>query len=211
MGQAEGSGSRVSGPDGWWGMSGKWCDPAQLPLSLYRVWIACEVDSCLSIMSRVKMQRIVDQRYVMKFCVKLEKSTTETLAMIQKAYGKDALSKAQVFRWHKVFREGREDVKDEQRTRCPSVSHTSDIVAKVKAVLDSDRRLSVRLKADRVGLPKSIVHEIITTELQMWKVCAKLVPTVLTDEQKENRVSISHELLDRVRGDPDFLEQSDNW
>jgi len=80
-------------------------------------------------------------------------------------------------------------------------------VAKVKAVLDADRRLSIRLIADQVGLPKSIVHEIVTTELQTRKVCAKLVPKVLTEEQKENRVSISRELLDRVRGDPDFLEQ----
>lgn len=153
------------------------------------------------------MQRSVEQRYAIKFCVKLEKSATETIAMIQKAYGKDALSKSQVGRWHKAFREGREDIEDEQRTGRPSTSHSLDNVAKVKAVLDSDRRLSVRLIADKVGLPKSIVHEIVTTELQMRKVCAKLVPKVLTDEQKENRVSISRELLDRVRGDPDFLEQ----
>ena len=58
-----------------------------------------------------------------------------------------------------------------------------------------------------MGLPKSIVHEIVTTELQVRKVCAKLVAKVLIDEQKENRVSISRELLDRVRGNPDFLEQ----
>ena len=188
-------------------MSGKWSDPAHLPLSLYRVQIACEVDTCLSVVSRVKMQCSVDQRYTIKFCVKLEKSATETLAMIQKAYGKDALSKAQVFRWHKAFREGREDVEDEQCIGRLSMSHTSDSVAKVKAVLDSDRRLSVRLIADQVGLPKSIVHEIVTTELQLWKFCAKLVPKVLTDEQKENRVLISCELLDHVRGNPDFLEQ----
>ena len=104
LGQAEGSRSGVSVPDGWWGMSGKLSDPAQLPLSLYRVRIACEVDSCLSIVSRVKKQHSVDQRYAIKFCVKLEKPATETLAMIQQAYGKDALSKAQVFRWHKAFR-----------------------------------------------------------------------------------------------------------
>ena len=77
----------------------------------------------------------------------------------------------------------------------------------VKAVLDSDRRLSVRLIADQVGLPKFIVHEIIMTELQMREVCAKLVPKVLTDEQKENRALIFRELLDHVRGGPDFLEQ----
>ena len=206
LGQAEGSGEGVSGPDGWWGMSGKRSDPTELPLSLYRVRIAYEVDSCFSVVSWVKMH--LDQRYVLKFCVKLEKSATETLAVIQKAYGKDALLKAQVFRWHKAFSEGRDDVEDEQRIGRPSVSHTSDNVAKVKAVLDSDQRLSVRLIADQVGLPKSIVHEMVTTELQMRKVCDKLVPKVLISEQKENHVSISRELLDRVRGDPDFL---DNW
>ena len=100
LGKAEWSGSGVSGPDGLSGMSGKRFYPAQLPLRLYRVRIACEVDSCLSIVSRLKMQRSVDQRYAIKFCVKLENPATETLAMIQKAYGKDALSKAQVFRWH---------------------------------------------------------------------------------------------------------------
>ena len=74
--------------------------------------IACEVDSCLSIVSQVKMQRSVDQRYAIKFCVKLKKSATEALAMIQKAYRKDTLSKAQVLRRHKAFGEGRDDVED---------------------------------------------------------------------------------------------------
>lgn len=153
------------------------------------------------------MQSNVEQRYAVKFCVKLEKSATETLAMMQRAYGNDALSKAQVFRWHKMLKEGREGVEDEQRTGRPSTSHTLDNVAKVKAVLDSDRRLSVRLIADKVELSKSIVHEIITTELRMRKVCAKLVPKVLTVEQKESRVSISRELLDRSSIRPDFLQQ----
>ena len=117
-------------PDGWWGMSGKRSDPAQLPLSLYRARIGCEVDSCLSVVSWVKTQHSVNQRYAIKFCVKLEKSVTETLAMIHKAYGKDALLKAQVFRWHKAFREGREDVEDEQHIGRPTKSHTSDNVAK---------------------------------------------------------------------------------
>jgi len=174
LGQAEGSGSGVSGPDGCWGMSGRCSNPAQLPLSHYRVRIACEVDSCLSVVSWVKMQRSVDQRYAITFCIKLKKSATETLAMIPKAYGKDALSKAQVFRWHKAFREGTEEVKDEQRLGRPSTSHTSDNAAKVKAVLDSDRHLSVRLIADQVGLPKSIVHEIVTTELQMQKLLGQI-------------------------------------
>jgi hypothetical protein len=65
--------------------------------------------------------------------------------MIQRAYGKDVLLKAQVFRCHKAFREGREYVKDEKHTGSPSTSHTSDNVARVKAVGDSDRRLKKRV------------------------------------------------------------------
>jgi hypothetical protein len=110
-----------------------------------------------------------------------------------------------------VFREGRKDVEDERRIGRPSTSRTSNNVAKVKAVVDTDQRLSVRLIADQVRLPKSIVHEIVTTELQMRKVCAKLVLKVLTDKQKENRVSISREILDCVRGDSDFLEEVITW
>ena len=175
----------MSRPDSLWGMSAKRSDPAQLSPSLYRVRIACEVDSCLSIVSQVKMWRSADQRYAIKFYIKLEKSTTEALAMIQKAYGKDALSKVQVFRWHKAFSEGREDVEDEQHIGRPSTSHTLDSVAKVKAVLDSDRCLNVSLIADQVGLPKSTVHEIITTELQMGKFVLNWFPTFrLTNRRK---------------------------
>lgn len=61
------------------------------------------------------MQRRVEQRYAIKFCVKLNKSTTETLAMSQETYGKDSLSKVQVFRWHKTFKDKIEDVDDGHR------------------------------------------------------------------------------------------------
>ena len=153
------------------------------------------------------MQRNVEQRYAIKFCVTLEKSATETLAMLEKAYGEDSLSRAQVFRWHKTFKEGRENVEDEERSGRPTTACTSDNAERVKAVLNSDRRLSVRLIADKSNLPKSIVHEIIATELNMRKVCAKLVPKVLTDDQKQNRILISRDLLGRVENEPDFMQR----
>jgi hypothetical protein len=41
----------------------------------------------------------------------------------------------------------------------------------------------------------------------MRKICAKLVPKNLSDKQKDNRVSVSRELLDRVTSEPDFLQR----
>ena len=86
-----------------------------------------------------------------------------------------------VFRWHKAFKDGRESVEDEQRAGRPSTARTENNVARVKAVLERDRRF-VRLMAEEVGLPKTDVHRIITEYLHMRKICAKLVPKNLSDE-----------------------------
>ena len=60
------------------------------------------------------MQRSVEQHYTIKFCTKLGKSGSEMLQLLRTAYGDAVLSSAQVLRWHKVFKDGRESV-DEQR------------------------------------------------------------------------------------------------
>ena len=101
------------------------------------------------------MQSSLEQRYSIKFCVKLGKSGPETVEMIRKAYGQDALSSSQIYKWYKDFKEGRESVEDEQRSGRPSTSRTHENVVTVKAALDTDRRLNIRLIADQMGLPKS--------------------------------------------------------
>ena len=56
-----------------------------------------------------------EQCCAIKFCVKLGQSATVTYEKLQRAYGEHSLSRAQVFRWHKFFLEGREQVEDEPR------------------------------------------------------------------------------------------------
>ncbi|XP_014483421.1 PREDICTED: putative uncharacterized protein FLJ37770 [Dinoponera quadriceps] len=80
-----------------------------------------------------------------KFCVKLGKTAAETLPIIKTAFKKYALSDRQGFRWHKVFLGGREEVDDEARAGRPSTSTTDDNVTRVKELLNTDRRLNVRL------------------------------------------------------------------
>ena len=74
---------------------------------------------------------------------------------------------------------------DDLRSVRPT-SQTDENVTRVRDLLNSDRRKSVRLLADPVNIPKTVVHRIVTDELNMRKVCAKLVPKLLTDEQKAN-------------------------
>jgi hypothetical protein len=74
------------------------------------------------------MQSSLEQRYATKFCAKLGKSGSETLQFLT-AYGDVVLSSAQVLRWHIAFKDGRENVEDEQRARRPSTSRTENNVA----------------------------------------------------------------------------------
>jgi len=52
------------------------------------------------------MQKNIEQRYATKFCVKLNKSATETFASLTEAYGEATPSRTMVFKWHKAFKEG---------------------------------------------------------------------------------------------------------
>jgi transposase len=70
--------------------------------------------------------RLLEQRINIKFCAKLGKSASETLQMLTEAYGTDAMKKSSVSEWHKRFKEGREDVKDDERTGRPKTHQTDE-------------------------------------------------------------------------------------
>jgi hypothetical protein len=61
----------------------------------------------------------MEQRVNGKFCVKLQTSPSETLQMLT-VYGESTMSKSHVFKYHKHFREGTEDVEDDQRQGAPT-------------------------------------------------------------------------------------------
>lgn len=51
-----------------------------------------------------------------------------------------------------------------------------------------------------------VVRKIIGEDLGMRKICAKLVPKDLTNEQKQNRQAVSKDLLERIEEDPRFFD-----
>jgi len=61
-------------------------------------------------------------------------------------------------------------------------------VEEVRAVMAKNRRLNVRMIAEETGLNKNAVNSILTENLHIRKICAKLVPKNLSVEQKANRL-----------------------
>lgn len=152
-------------------------------------------------------QRNFEQRCAIKFCVKLGESASLTYEKLQRAYREHSLSRAQVFRWHKAFLEGREAVEDKPRSGRPSTSKTDKNVERVRVLVRSDRRLTLRLMSGELNLNRFTLHQILTQDLSMRKVCAKMVPKNLTIEQKDNQKNMCLDLLDRIENDPNFLSR----
>ena len=64
-----------------------------------------------------KMQSdTLEERYAIKFCFNLAKNATETYGNLQTAFGPSCMNRASAFAWHKRFKEGRESVRDDERS-----------------------------------------------------------------------------------------------
>ena len=90
-------------------------------------------------------RQIFEQRCAIKFCVKLGESATVTYEKLQRIYGERSLTRAQVFRCHKSFLEGREQVEDEPHAGRYSTSKTDNNVETVRSLVRSDHRLTLRM------------------------------------------------------------------
>ena len=108
----------------------------------------------------------VEQRAVIKFCVDIGKTPTETHTFIKRS----------VTHSNVRFSDGRDSLMDDKREGRPSFK-TSDVVKnEVRDVIDGDRRLTVREVADKCIISKTAIHEILVQELHMNRICARWVP-----------------------------------
>jgi len=98
------------------------------------------------------------------------------------------MTKTAVYKWVKHFSEGREGVTDEERSGPVATSSTEENIANVRQIVRENRRLTVRSIAEQVNIDRVTVMKILTEDFDMRKVCAKMVPKELTEEQKQRRV-----------------------
>ena len=94
----------------------------------------------------------VEQRINLKFLVRLGKTPTEALKLLQEVCGDDTVSRNRLFKWHRRFKEGTEQVEDDYRNERPSISRTDENVERVKQKVLSDRRLTVRMIANELNM-----------------------------------------------------------
>jgi len=88
---------------------------------------------------------------------------------------------------------------------------------KIHQIVCESRWLTVRSIAEQVNIDRETISKILTEDLDMRKKSAKMVPKELTKEQKQRRVTICQDLLERqddilghvITGDETWVYQYD--
>jgi hypothetical protein len=122
-----------------------------------------------------------EQRIAIKFCFNAGLSATETLVLVQKAYGNVALNRSKVFRWYSRFRDRRELVEDDERGGRPKSTRPEVNIAAVADLVKNDHRIALRIIAESLNIPKPVVLRILKEDLGKRKLCAGFVLRMLLD------------------------------
>jgi len=124
------------------------------------------------------------QRVAIKFCFKSGLSATETLVLVQKAYGNEAVNRSNIFRWYSQFRDRRELVDDDERVGHPKSTRTEVNIAAVADLVKNDCRIASRMIPESVNIPNTAAIWILKEDLGKRRLCARFVPHSLTPEQR---------------------------
>ena len=73
-----------------------------------------------------------------------------------------------------------------------------------------DRQITIRERAEEVGVSIGSVHSIVTEDLGLRRISAKFVPKLLMIEQKQLRLEIAQDMLETEQRSQ-LLQHSDHW
>jgi hypothetical protein len=79
---------------------------------------------------------------------------------------------------------------------------------KIPELIYEDRRRTIHELADTAGISYGVCQEILTENLNTRRIAAKLVPRLLTNDQKQRRVNMYLELWEKVNKDLIFTRIS---
>jgi len=149
-----------------------------------------------------------EQIFAIKLCFKAGLSARETLLLVLKAYGNEALNRSNVFSWYSGFRDGRELVENDERGGRPKSTRTGLNISAVADLVRNDSRIALRLIAESLNIPRTEVLRILKEDLGKRKLCARFVPNSLTPEQREGRVTSCQDIITIADANRIFFKQN---
>ncbi|GFR64448.1 histone-lysine N-methyltransferase SETMAR [Elysia marginata] len=93
-----------------------------------------------------------------------------------------------------VLGPGQTSLDDEPKSGRPKTLTNEENTSRFDELIKCDRKMRIREISFKLEIPNSTVHEIVHDTLGYWKESARLVPKLLTEDHKLQRVEISQRL-----------------
>ena len=151
------------------------------------------------------MQKSMEQRYAIKFCVKLKKTKQEAYGLLKDSYGDVQMSQASFYQWLNRFFETNEQIEDKPRSGAPKNACKEENTQEVQRLVMQDHRMSVMMISEAVGLSIGTADTILIEDLKHYKVCAKCVFKILSEDQRQFRGECYTDILEMIEADSGFL------
>ena len=75
----------------------------------------------------------------------------------------------------------------------------------MKQLVLADWRLTARMICEELSIDRDAVWKILTENLKMRKVCAKMVPKILSEYQRQRRFTVCQDITECLEAEPDLL------
>ena len=127
---------------------------------------------------------------------------------MQKVYGNGALKYTTVCKWVCRFNDDRKSIENDPQVGRPVSILTEKNFATVKTLIEEDARYTVQDIEELSGIHSSSVLKILRERLGLRKICACWVPHLFTDKQKQSRVRLASQVIEKYdKCDPRRLEK----
>lgn len=140
----------------------------------------------------------IRQRSVIEFLNAEGETPIRIHERLKNVYGDATVDVSTVRRWIRRCNEtqGQTPLADEKRSGRPVTAVTPRNIQRVDEIIREDRRVTTNELCLTLSISKGSVMTIIQ-QLGYSKICARWVPRMLTDQNKETRKTIASELLQR--------------
>jgi len=108
------------------------------------------------------MAEVDEQRLCIKFCVRLDKTGSETFELLKQPFGDSCMSRSRTFEWFGHFKNGRTSTANDDRSGRPSTATTPSKVEQVQAAVNKDRRHTIHDLCAEVGIGYGSRQRILT-------------------------------------------------
>ena len=153
-------------------------------------------------------EKISEQRVYCNIHAQLGFPPTEIHDDLKKVYWNGALKYATVCKWVRRFNDGWESIENDPQVGRPVSVVMEKHVATVKTLMEEDVRYTVQEIEELRGIHSSSVLKILRERLGLHKICMRWVPHLLTDEQKQSRVRLASQVIEKYdKCDPRRLEE----